>query len=134
MLHTVDLIIYSIFQFLFNYMVKVAILILIYLSPGHQTRPERNILISKHVYKNVWIYNICYAVCYVDPYCANKTFCVTLINFLPLIKRVTPFLIKRKLFLERVRGIYIKRSVKNTTTYIDSSRSIPMFTSLIAYH
>ena len=32
------------------------------------------------------------------------TFCVTLINFLPLIKRVPQFLIKGKLFLEMESG------------------------------
>ena len=53
------------------------------------SRNERNNLCKKWKLKKLWRHN---------------TFCVTLVNFLPLIKRVSQFLIKEKLFLERERG------------------------------
>ena len=49
-----------------------------------------------------------------------KVICVNLINFLPLIRRVSQFLIKVKLFLERERHIYLSLSPLGRCSFFPS--------------
>ena len=77
------------------------------------SRNERNNLCKKWKLKKLWRHN---------------TFCVTLINFLPLIKRVSELLIKEKLFRERERGE--KRFITYQFFYKGHTPLIATFASL----